>query len=118
MTYAGKIHKIIKARKIWDMIAESSWKSAEPGVVYLERYNKWFNNKYFEYINCVNPCGEEGLPNWGVCNLASINVAKVNSDKDIEEVTPIVLRILDNVIDLNFYPIKEAEVTAKKYRSI
>jgi ribonucleoside-diphosphate reductase alpha chain len=53
-----------------------------------------------------------------VCNLASINVAKVNTDKDIKEVVPVAMRLLDNVIDLNFYPIKEAEMTSKKYRSV
>ncbi len=53
-----------------------------------------------------------------VCNLASINVAKVNEDKDIEEIIPIAMRVLDNVIDLNFYPVKEVELTAKKYRSV
>lgn len=53
-----------------------------------------------------------------VCNLASINVAKVFTDVEIEKVIPIAMRILDNVIDLNFYPIKEAEITAKKYRSV
>ncbi|PID34497.1 MAG: ribonucleotide-diphosphate reductase subunit alpha, partial [candidate division SR1 bacterium] len=53
-----------------------------------------------------------------VCNLASINVAKVNTDDDIKKVFPVAMRLLDNVIDLNFYPIKEAEVTAKKYRSV
>lgn len=53
-----------------------------------------------------------------VCNLASINVAKVNTPEDIKKVIPIAMRLLDNVIDLNFYPIKEAEKTAKKYRSV
>ncbi len=53
-----------------------------------------------------------------VCNLASINIAKVNSNEDIKNMMPIVARILDNVITLNFYPIKEVELTAKKYRSI
>lgn len=53
-----------------------------------------------------------------VCNLASINIAKVNDDKTIEKVIPIVMKILDNVIDLNYYPMKEAEITAKKYRSV
>ncbi len=53
-----------------------------------------------------------------VCNLASINIAKVNDDKTIEKVIPIVMKILDNVIDLNYYPMKEAELTAKKYRSV
>ena len=53
-----------------------------------------------------------------VCNLASINVAKVNTDDQIKKVVPIAMRLLDNVIDLNFYPIKEAENTAMKYRSV
>lgn len=53
-----------------------------------------------------------------VCNLASINVAKVYTKKDIEEVFPVALRVLDNVITLNFYPIKEAEYTAQRYRSV
>ncbi len=53
-----------------------------------------------------------------VCNLASINMAKVHTQKDIDEVFPIAMRVLDNVITLNFYPIKESEHTAKKYRSV
>ena len=53
-----------------------------------------------------------------VCNLASINLAKVNNDKTIKKIVPIAMRILDNVIDLNYYPIKEAELTARRYRSV
>lgn len=50
------VHKVVRARKIWDMIAEAAWRSAEPGVVFMERYNKWHNNYYWNRINCVNPC--------------------------------------------------------------
>lgn len=53
-----------------------------------------------------------------VCNLASINVARVNTDEEIKKVFPVAMRILDNVITLNFYPIKEAEMTAMQYRSV
>lgn len=53
-----------------------------------------------------------------VCNLASINIAKVNDEKTIKEVFPVVMRALDNVITLNYYPIKEAERTAMRYRSV
>ena len=53
-----------------------------------------------------------------VCNLASINIAKVNDEKTIAKVFPVMMRALDNVISLNLYPIKEAERTAGKYRSI
>ncbi|MEK7587259.1 MAG: LAGLIDADG family homing endonuclease [Patescibacteria group bacterium] len=50
------VKKTIKARALWDLVAAAAWRSAEPGVVFMERYNKWFNNNYYEYINCVNPC--------------------------------------------------------------
>lgn len=53
-----------------------------------------------------------------VCNLASINMAKVYTEKQIKEVIPIAMRVLDNVITLNFYPIKESEITSEKYRSV
>ena len=53
-----------------------------------------------------------------VCNLASINIAKVHTSETMEEIIPIAMRILDNVITLNFYPVKESEITAKKYRSV
>ncbi len=54
----GKVEvaKTIKARKLWDLIAASAWRSAEPGVVFMERYNKFHNNWYWNRINCVNPC--------------------------------------------------------------
>ncbi len=50
------VRKVVKARRIWDLIAEAAWKSAEPGVVFMERYNKLHNNYYWNRINCVNPC--------------------------------------------------------------
>jgi ribonucleoside-diphosphate reductase alpha chain len=50
--------------------------------------------------------------------LASINVAKVYKQEDIQKIIPIAMKILDNVITLNFFPIKESEITAKKYRSV
>lgn len=53
-----------------------------------------------------------------VCNLASINIAKVHTPEEINKTIPIAMRILDNVITLNFFPMKEAEITAKKYRSV
>lgn len=108
-----KVYKTIKAREMWDLITTAAWRSAEPGVVFLERYNKWFNNYYYEYVNCVNPCGEEGLPNWGVCNLCSINLAALVNDKGemdyqrLHEVAKIGVRFQDDVIDTDFYVFEE-----------
>lgn len=107
------VHKTIKAREMWEMVAKAAWRSAEPGVVFMERYNKWFNNYYWEYVNCVNPCGEEGLPNWGVCNLCSINLAALVNERGemnyerLHEVAKIGVRFQDNVIDGDFYVFDE-----------
>ncbi len=108
------VHKIVKARKIWDLIAQAAWKSAEPGVVFMERYNKWHNNYYWNRIVCVNPCGEEGLPPWGVCNLGSINLSALvkngNVDKKgvfdfvtLKKLVRVAVRFQDNVVDMDPY---------------
>ncbi len=113
------VHKTIKARALWDLIATAAWKSAEPGVVFMERYNKWFNNYYYEYINCVNPCGEEGLPNWGVCNLCSINLSALVNElgemdyKRLAEVAKIGVRFQDDVIDADVYVFDEIKKVQK-----
>lgn len=103
-----KVYKTIKARKIWNLICEAAWASAEPGVVFMERYNKWFNNWYFNKVNCVNPCGEEGLPAWGVCNLCSINLAALVKNGKFDysslfEIAKVGVRFQDNVIDGDSY---------------
>ncbi|NMB83995.1 adenosylcobalamin-dependent ribonucleoside-diphosphate reductase [Candidatus Roizmanbacteria bacterium] len=111
---AVKVKKVVKARQIWDLIAQAAWKSAEPGVVFMERYNKWHNNYYWNRINCVNPCGEEGLPPWGVCNLGSINLSALVKGNDIDKkgnfdfktlkkVVRTAVRFQDNVIDMDTY---------------
>ena len=108
------VHKIVKARKIWDLVANAAWKSAEPGVVFMERYNKLYNNYYWNKIICVNPCGEEGLPSWGVCNLGSINLSALVKGKDIDkkaqfdfgalkDIVRTAVRFQDNVVDMDPY---------------
>lgn len=107
------VKKTVRAKVLWDLIATAAWKSAEPGVVFMERYNKQFNNYYYEFVNCVNPCGEEGLPYWGVCNLCSINLsALVNKDgemdyKRLAEVARIGVRFQDGVVDADAYVFDE-----------
>jgi len=109
-----EVYKVVKARKIWDLIAEAAWKSAEPGVVFLERYNKLYNNYYWNKVVCVNPCGEEGLPPWGVCNLGSINLSALVRGHSIDrpgkfdfstlkKIVRLAVRFQDNVIDMDPY---------------
>lgn len=115
-------YKKVKAREIWDMIAQAAWRSAEPGVVFMERYNKMSNTYYFEKIMCVNPCGEQGLGAWGVCNLGSMNLtAYVDEEgnfdyESLESDAKIALRFMDNVIDANFYFFEENKIAQENIR--
>lgn len=113
-----KVYKTVKARHLWDLICQAAWKSAEPGLVFMERYNKWYNNWYWNTINCVNPCGEEGLPNWGVCNLASLNLSSFVKGYEVDkpgtfdfeslaEHARIAVRFQDDVVDADQYIYKE-----------
>jgi ribonucleoside-diphosphate reductase alpha chain len=122
------VHKVLKARYIWDLIAEAAWRSAEPGVVFMERYNKMYNNYYWARINCTNPCGEEGLPDWGVCNLGSINLSTLVKAKNLDQkgkfdfeqlkkLVRLAVRFQDNLIELDpyFFPgIRETQYNGER----
>src|SRR5262249_26615939 len=56
LVWDGKVRKTIRARALWDLIGESAWASAEPGVVFIDRCNRHSNTWYYETIRCVNPC--------------------------------------------------------------
>src|SRR5687768_1205580 len=114
LKWNGEVKKTLPARQLWNMICESAWASGEPGLVFIDRYNKESNTWYYENIICVNPCGEQGLPEWGVCNLGAMNLATfvVGGDADtpgrfdfeaLAEATKVSMRFLDNVVDSNLY---------------
>lgn len=118
-------HKTVKAREVWNAIIESAWASAEPGIFFNDRYNKMSNSWYFAPIICTNPCGEQGLPAWGVCNLGAINLAKFyDADKhDVkwDELGLTVrhsVRFLDNVIDATPYFFDENREQQLKERRV
>jgi ribonucleoside-diphosphate reductase alpha chain len=56
LVWQGEVKKTVRARYLWDLICTSAWESAEPGVVFMDRYNKLSNTWYYENIRCVNPC--------------------------------------------------------------
>ena len=112
LVWEGKVCKTIRARDLWDLICESAWLSAEPGGVFIDRYNRLSNTWYYEDIRCVNPCGEEGLPPYGVCNLGALNLAAFVRDGAIDyqslaEHAKVAVRFLDDVVDANAYFLKE-----------
>ncbi len=120
-----KLFRTVRARDIWHTIIESAWKSAEPGVVFTEYYNQMSNSWYFNPIICTNPCGEQGLPAWGVCNLSAVNLSKFYDEQkhDVawEELGKVVrysTRFLDNVIDKTPYHFRENELNQKNERRV
>ena len=119
LTWNGKVYRTISARQLWDQICESAWRSGEPGVVFMERYQNWSNTWYCEEINCVNPCGEQGLGPWGVCNLGAINLSAFVRDGELDmdalrENVSVAVRFLDDVIDSTEYFFPENE-KAQRY---
>jgi ribonucleoside-diphosphate reductase alpha chain len=113
-----KVHSTVKARTVWDLICTSAWTTAEPGLVFMDRYNERSNTWYYENIRCVNPCGEQGLPEWGVCNLGAINLSAYahgpigSATFDyaaLAEDSRVAMRFLDNVVDANEYFLPENE---------
>ena len=121
------IYKTVKARYLWDLICTAAWRSAEPGLHFLERSNKRSNTYYFERLIATNPCGEQPLGAWAVCNLGAMNLSAYVKDytpdkagkfdyenfgKDVQ----VALRLLDNVIDQTYYFFPENEKCAKDIR--
>jgi ribonucleoside-diphosphate reductase alpha chain len=107
------VHKIVKAREIWDRIIASAWTSAEPGVFFIDRANKQSNSWYFSQLVCTNPCGEQPLPAWGICNLGALNLGRFATDSgevawdELRRAVRYSVRFLDNVIDATPYFFEE-----------
>ena len=130
--YPTKVYKTLKARDLWNKLVTSAHASAEPGVVFMERYNKQSNSYYFNKIISTNPCGEQGLPGWGVCNLGHLYLASFLEETGYDDLGPLyklnwdelrlasrtLTRFLDNVIDLTPYHFPENEDNQKKERRV
>lgn len=108
------VYKTMKARDLWRQITESAHASAEPGLWFKDRANRASNSYYYDEgrIICTNPCGEQSLPAWAVCNLGHLilprfvngPVGEASIDWDgLGWATRTAVRFLDNVVDYTHY---------------
>ena len=120
----------INAHQLIDLIALSAWKSAEPGLIFFDKINQYnvFAKARGEPLRATNPCGEQSLYPYESCNLGSINLANLVKRKAdgqyefdwqrYEETIRKTTRFLDNIIDVNHYPVHEIDVASKESRRI
>ena len=126
---SGEVVRRENARSVFDLMAEMAWKTGDPGLVFLDVINRDNPNPQLGYIESTNPCGEQPLLPYESCNLASVNLARmVKYSEENSEVfvdwdrlagaVRTAVHLLDNVIDMNQYPIPEIEEMSKMTRRI
>ncbi len=133
-TQDGKPQKL-EARKVFDEVVKHAWLTGEPGIIFIDRMNQRNPTNKCEEIEATNPCGEQPLPPYDSCNLASINLGSVVYDPlpsdyspddpekgiDWEKLLDLVkmgVNFLDDVIDMNKYPIPEIEQQTHSNRRV
>jgi ribonucleoside-diphosphate reductase alpha subunit len=130
---SGKAKRIIKARELWYAILDAQMETGTPYMLYKDSVNMKSNQKNLGTIKCSNLCTEimefTSADEVAVCNLASLVLPRYirkSEDSDslvfdhmkLKEVTKVVVRNLNKIIDINYYPVKEAEVSNMKHRPI
>jgi len=108
----NEVVEFVSAKQLWREIAESAWKTGDPGVVFIDRVWETAPNPQLGLIETSNPCGEEFLENYGNCCLGSINLDLHVGDGDLdwealEDTIRTSIRFLDDVIEVNHFPLEK-----------
>ncbi len=113
----------LAAREVWSKIIHGAWKTGEPGVFFIDRANQYNPVPHLGAYEATNPCGEQPLLPYDVCNLGSINVGYFVKDGQVDwehmrQVIHLSTHFLENVIDANNYPLPEIDDLSKRIRRI
>ncbi len=126
-----EVVKKVRAREIWNLIITMAWRTGDPGVVFIDEINRHNPTPQAGEMESTNPCGELPLLPYESCNLGSINLAKMVKDdgktpylntgidwEKLEKTINTAVKFLDNVIDVNKYPLREIEEITLANRKI
>jgi len=135
LRFNDQIVQEVDGWELWNKIITGAWNNGEPGILFIDTVNRLSPTYPYQIMRGCNPCGEQILGNMESCNLGSINLSKFVLKcptqfppdgkyygyidwNHLKEVVRIAVRFLDNVIDVNNYPIPEIEIETKKFRKI
>ncbi len=119
----GKVVGQLDANMVWDKMILGAWRTGEPGCYFIDEANRYNPVPHLGAYEATNPCGEQPLLSYDVCNLGSINVGYYVTDGEMDwEALRADIRLsthfLDNIIDVNKYPLPEIDALSKRIRRI